>query len=245
MIDAGRTRQERHAEIVDFNIEKAARSPDFRTRETAKFQRDQMAKDRALENRLITEARRRTLEERRYRAKIRAELKDVRALHRSETQAMRIMLREDWTTKRSAMTDKHHVERHALSQDHSTLKSRFFRVLDITGRTKRRQDADLEALMTRQKAERGELVSGQQKNRSLHSEAVKSRYADMKREVGAQYRPGLLSMLDRHREAEDDADRERQKRAADREKAEKRFEEMMKSVLRQQKNTAKEHHLKR
>jgi hypothetical protein len=32
MIDGGRTRRERNAEIIDFNLEKAARSPDFETR---------------------------------------------------------------------------------------------------------------------------------------------------------------------------------------------------------------------
>ncbi|WP_202981930.1 MobA/MobL family protein [Roseobacter cerasinus] len=234
-IDAGRTRQERHAEIVDFNIEKAARSPDFRTRETAKFQRDQMAKDRALENRLITEARRRTLEERRYRAKIRADLTHVRQLHQSETRAMRNMLREDWTAKRTALTEQHKIERSDLAKDQSRLGARFMRIVDVTGRTRKRQETDKKALQARQKVERGKLVQEHQKNRSLHSGAVKSRYADMKREVAAQYRPGLLSMLDRHRDADKDADRLRQDRATEREQVERRFEEKLKKVERMRK----------
>ena len=91
MIDAGRTRQERHAEIVDFNLEKGAKSPDFRTRE-------------------------------------------------------------------------------------------------------------------------------------------KSRYADMKREVVARYRPGLSTMLDRHRAADDDADQQRQERTAERDLAQQRFAEKLHQV---------------
>ncbi len=74
-----------------------------------------------------------------------------------------------------------------------------------------------------------------QENRALHSGAVKSRYADMKREVAAQYRPGLLTMLDRHRAADEDADRARQKRAAERDQDQQRFEEKLRQIERMQK----------
>ena len=77
-IDEGRTRKERHAEIVDLNIEKAARSPDFRTRETAKMQREQRALDRDLEKGLIREAQARSREYRQQQAAYRAELKSLR-----------------------------------------------------------------------------------------------------------------------------------------------------------------------
>ncbi|MEM7061118.1 MAG: MobA/MobL family protein [Pseudomonadota bacterium] len=236
MIDAGRTRQERHAEIVDFNLEKDARSPDFRTRETAKFQRDQMAKDRALENQLIADARRRTLEERRYRSRIRAELDDVRALHRDEGRAMRQMLRDDWTTKRSSLTVRHQAERSALDLSQGKFSARFMRLVDITGRTRKRQDGDQATLQARHKAERGELVLAHRENRSLHSGAVRSRYADMKREVAARYRPGLLTMRDRHHAADEDADQERQKRAAERDQDQQRFEDKLRQVERMQRD---------
>lgn len=187
-----------------------------------------------LENRLITEARRRTLEERRYRAKIRADLTHVRQLHQSETRAMRSMLRQDWIAKRTALTEQHQSERADLAKDQSKLGARFMRIVDVTGRTRKRQDADKKALQARQKAERGELVAEHKKNRSLHSGAVKSHYTDMKREVAAQYRPGLRAMLDGHRDADKDADRLRQDRATEREQAERRFEEKLRQVERMQ-----------
>ena len=67
MIDAGRTRRERNAEIIDLNLERAARSEHFETRVLAQFERDQRALDRPVENQVMANERRRTLAERRMR----------------------------------------------------------------------------------------------------------------------------------------------------------------------------------
>jgi hypothetical protein len=58
LIDAGRTRRERIAEIADLNIERAARSPDFQTRAMAQFEREQRTKDRVTEAEITAAARR-------------------------------------------------------------------------------------------------------------------------------------------------------------------------------------------
>jgi hypothetical protein len=224
MIDAGRTRQERNAEIVDFNLEKAARSPDFRTRETAKFEREQRNLDRGLENRLIAEARRRTLESRRLKSQIRADLSDARENHHDEKQAMRDALRVDWKQKRSTLTARHKAERADTEKEHHRLTARIMRVIDITGQTRQRQNAEIESLKSRHKAERDDLVQTHRRNRSIHSSAVEGRYSGMKDEVKNRYRADILEMRDRHKSADLQAEALRQNRAADREQAERRLD---------------------
>lgn len=241
MIDAGRTRQERNAEIVDFNLEKDARSPDFRIRETAKFQREQIAKDRALESKLVTEARRRTLEERRIKADVRASLVEMRENHATETGATRRMLRADWTTRRTALTDRHAQEREAMAQDQKRLTSRLMRAFDVTGRTKRRQDGDKEALQARQKAERASLVVTHRDNRTTQLRAVKSRYSSTRDDIRSQYAPSLRDLKSKHQDAAREADELRQDRAAEREQAERRFDQTMQQLEKMQKDRKRNH----
>ncbi|MHC5656338.1 MobA/MobL family protein [Stappia sp. ICDLI1TA098] len=224
MIDAGRTRQERNAEIINFNLEKAARSPDFRTRETAKFEREQRTLDRVLENRLIAEARRRTLESRRLKSQIRADLSDVRENYRDEKQAMRDALRDDWKQKRSTLTARHQAERIDTEKSHNRFTARIMRVIDITGQTRQRQNAEMEDLKSRHKAERVELVQTHRSNRSIHSAAVEGRYACMKDEVKNHYRADILEMRERHKSADLQAEALRQSRATEREQAERRLD---------------------
>jgi MobA/MobL family len=97
MIDAGRTRLERNAEIIDLNLEKAARSPDFETRLWAQFERDQRASDRPIEAQRVTAARRRTLEERRLRSRFKAQLREARDRRHADSALVRA-----WTNQRLA-----------------------------------------------------------------------------------------------------------------------------------------------
>lgn len=228
MIDAGRTRKERHAEIVDLNIEKAARSPDFVVREQAKLEREQRALDRTLENRLIVEARQRTLEQRRLQAKQRAELQEARQDRDREMQTVREFLRNDWRDKRKALTERHAAERDGLRREQGKISARFMRFVDVTGRTRARQEVDRADLKSRQGDERRELVLTHQENRRTHSEAVKSRYDGIGHSIRAAYQPQMRDMRDRHLQAEQDADKLRQQRAAEREAREKRLNSLLK-----------------
>lgn len=226
-IDEGRTRKERHAEILDFNLEKAARSPDLRTRETARLQREQMKLDRQLENRLIREARRRTQEMRALRGSYRSELKDVIAAQREDARVMRASLQGDWQEKRAALTERHVSERDTLKADHRRLSARVFRVIDITGRTRAKQNDEKQALKERQALERHDLVQSHRDQKAAMQEALSDRYGGIRRELKASYAPQIDVLKQAHHRAEIDADRERQKRAAERELAEKRAEELL------------------
>lgn len=231
-IDQGRTRQERHAEVVDFNLEKAARSPDFGTRERAKFLRRQIAKDRALEKRLVADARARTLEERAARAQLRGDLAEGRAERQRVTEATRTLLREDWTARRHALTARHREERQQLSQQQDRFAARFMRVVDVTGRTRQQQEADRKALQRAQKRERGDLVSQHRERRRECSRLIRERHAAMQDHTRAEHRPRLVEMRDRHRDAEREADRQRQERAAERERNSQDFEQKVQQIER-------------
>lgn len=223
-IDEGRTRKERHAEILDFNLEKAARSQDLRTRETARLQREQMKLDRQLENRLIREARARTQEMRSLRGSYRLELGDVIAALREEGRALRASLRDDWQEKRSALTEKHVSERDALKAEHGRFSARVFRVIDITGRTRAKQNDEKQALKDRHALERRDLVQSHRDQKTAMQEALSERYGGIRRELKASYAPQIENLKQTHHRAEIEADRERQVRAAERDQAEEKLD---------------------
>lgn len=223
-IDDGRTRKERHAEIVDFNMEKAARSPDFRVRETAKLQRDQMQLDRQLENALIAEARERTREQRAVRAEYRCELKTVQKFQKDDTKAVKAMLKEDWTTRRSALTERHVEERNELRADHGRITARELRVIDVTGRTRRQQDAERHDMQERHRNDREGLVASHRALRGEEQGRLSGRYDGMRRELKAAHAPEFERITIAQRKAEIEADRQRQMRAAERERSEQRLD---------------------
>lgn len=223
-IDEGRTRKERHAEILDFNLEKAARSPDLRTRETARLQREQMKLDRQLENRLIKEARTRTQEVRSLRGSYRSELNDVIAAQRDEGRAMRASLRDNWQEKRASLTEKQVSERDDLKAEHGRISARVFRVIDITGRTRAKQNDEKQALKDQHALERGDLVHSHRDQKAAMQEALSDRYGGIRRELKASYAPQMDTMKQVHHRAEIEADRERQIRAAERDQAEDKLD---------------------
>jgi hypothetical protein len=226
-IDEGRTRKERHAEIVDFNLEKAVRSPDFRTRETAKFQREQMAKDRALENSLIIEARRRTMAERRFCGKVRAEVSDMRGMKATEEQSVRDAMTKIWKQGKKTIASRQGDERDALKSDHGRFVSKFMRIIDITGRTKKRQDIEAKELAEKQARERKQFVLRYRKTKAAQNKNVKGRYKTMRDEIVQRHLPEWKELRSNHADAEALADEHRQRRAAERDQAEKRFDERL------------------
>lgn len=229
-IDQGRTRKERHAEIVDLNIEKAARSPNFRVRETAKMQREQRALDQALERDLIWEARARTREHRQQRAMYRVELRAVQHDHLAAQHATKAMLREDWTIRRSAMTKCHKEEREAQAKAQGRLSSRVLRVIDVTGRTRKRQDEQRQALQDKHREDRDELVASHRDLKATCNAELSMRYNLTRRELKAAHAPELARMANQHRQAEIEADQQRQMRAAEREAAEETTEERVRKT---------------
>jgi len=224
-IDDGRTRKERHAEIIDLNIEKAARSKSFRVRETAKVQREQARLDRDLENSLIGEARRRTRQQRMARAAYRDALKPIRESRKADEASLRDVFRAAWTRRREAITERHQAERAALKAEHGRMGARVMRAIDFTGRTKRRQEAEKQALQDTQRQERAEMAAGYRAFKQERQEGLKQRYGAVQRKVRAKHAPRLEQLAEQRREAEREADRQRQMRAAEREQIERQAEE--------------------
>lgn len=224
-IDDGRTRKERHAEIIDLNIEKAARSKSFRVRETAKVQREQARLDSELENSLIGEDRRRTRQHRMAQAAYRDALKPIRESRKADEASLRDMFREEWTRRRKTITEKHQDERSTLKAEHGRMGARVMRVIDFTGRTKRRQENEKHALQDTQRQERAEMVAEYRAFKGQHQDNLNDRYAVMQRKVRAIHAPRLSDLADQRRDAEREADRQRQMRAAERDQAERLAEE--------------------
>ena len=137
MIDAGRTRRERNEEIIDFNLEKAARSPDFETRLWAQFEREQRLMDRPIEAQRVTAARRRTLEERRLRSRFKAQLREVRAKRHAEAALVRAWINQRLAPEITSLKARQHTQWTEMQQHRGRLANLFRTAIDMKGMTLR------------------------------------------------------------------------------------------------------------
>lgn len=240
MIDAGRTRRERNAEIIDLNLERAARSPDFETRVQAAFEREQRGQDRLLESRLVAGARRRTLEERRIRRARAAEAREIRARRQAEQRFTRDWLRQRHAPEAKALKARHEAERAALAKDQGRLLPRFFAVIDFTGRTRRSRDAARLALAGRHKAERQALAGRIRSDRDVQREAVDARYRPELDELARLRAQQLETLQERHRAEQREEDRLLQAREAEREQARETLREQIDAWKRAQRERNRE-----
>ena len=191
-----------------------------------------MKRDRQLETTLIREARQRTQDARSARRAYRDELTDIRDAQRAETASMKAMLKEEWTTRRTALTTRHIHERDALKAEHGQIKARLMRVVDFTGRTRQRQDDERRSMQASHVEQRAELVTSYRSLKQDEQERLSSRYGTMKRELRADHAPQFARLKIAHRQADTEADRQRQMRAAERDQAERRLEEQIKIAER-------------
>lgn len=145
---------------------------------------------------------------------------------------MKAMLRQEWEDKRSALTQRHTAERDAMKREHGRLASRVLRIIDVTGRTRRNQDAERKEMQERQKADRQAVVADHRAGKVERRTSLEQRYGLMHRELRAAHAPGLDRLRDRHQDADRKADRERQIRAADREVVAQRTEQAISKVER-------------
>ena len=198
LIDAGRTRRERNAEIIDLNLERAARSPHFETRVWAQFERDQRAKDRPVETQLTAAARRRTLEERRIRRAVAAQVQDVRARRDAEARLSRDWIKQRFLPETLTLRQRHAEERSDLTRQQRKLFGRFFAAVDFTGRTRAKREATRMALSARHKTERQALASQIRDQRVSQLEAVKARYQPELDELTRTRQQRLTSLSERH-----------------------------------------------
>lgn len=234
-IDAGRTRQERNAEIVDLNIERAMRSPDFATRERAKLQKDLAHDERILERDLISQARQQTYEVRQVRAQYREQWIETKALARDEIQATRDDLAVRWRENRTDLKERHDQERADLQAQQSTIKSRFIRFIDITGRTRAQHNADKRSQQATHAQERYEMRQAHNHNKSVLMGAVEARYKPALDDIKDGHNRAQLALADRHEPLKAQAEQKRQDLAHDRVQAERQLESALRQIEKQQK----------
>lgn len=239
LIDAGRTRLERHAEIVDLNLEREARSPHFITRERAKFLKDQIAKDRIAERDVIAHARKRTLEERRLKGRLRSEWEALRQAWQEEKSFVMERLASKWQPMARNLKTRHDFEAGAVKERQGRISARFWRIADLTGRTRRKHASERAELKARQVAERKEFRLKQREERKTQLKAVEARYKPELKALRQQHKQRLGLFEDRMHEGDRQADQRLQDRAAERAREEARFEQTNKQLERMRKDRTK------
>lgn len=216
-IDKGRTRREFNAQIIDLNLERAARSENPETALWAQFEKNQIVKDQELEKRLAREQRERTAALRDTSLLYAARIKRLRAERNLKTRAAIGKVRDKFAKRRDQLRDEQRQERQALKNEQSRLHIRIFTMLDFTGITRRRQEAARKALAKLHKAARRAFSERYQDQQKLATEAVKARYETQIKEQQHKRLQHLAQLKDHHEQAENFADIERQKREAARE----------------------------
>lgn len=199
-IDLGRTRKERNAEIIDLNIERAARSADFETRKWAEFEREQAAKDRVLERARVEEARQQESERDKVRQRARAAREDIYARRADEQKWARIATERVWQARRASLAEEQESRSASLQEAQGRFSARFLRVVDITGRTKAKQDEERARLEEAQARERREMDAEAKRQDQIQQDAVKARYAAEVLEVRARRKADLRALEDKHLE---------------------------------------------
>lgn len=216
-IDQGRTRREFNAQIIDLNLERAASSKNPVTVVWAQHEKDELARDRALEERLAEEEKKRT-------AKLRAtgrshgqRIVKLRKERDRQVQAAVNKVRGKFERERERLRKTQTGQRAELSQKQSRLRARLLRILDITGITRRQQEAARKVLARRHGQARRELSERYRTARSFAEKNVKARYAAMIEAAQRKRLSELAQMKQRHEKMAQFAEEARQQREIERE----------------------------
>lgn len=216
-IDKGRTRREFNAHIIDINLDKASRSRNPATALWALFEKEQAALDAALEKRLAAERRDRTAEARTtsqvYLARIHRLRVEAGLKRRTAVKAVR----ERFETVRLELRSRHQQERQLLKDKQSRLYIRIITILDITGITRRRQEAARKALAKTHTAARSALSVRYKEAKLDADRTVKERYASQVAAERGKRLAHLAQLKERHGQLDGFADIDRQQRELDRE----------------------------
>jgi hypothetical protein len=218
-IDRGRTRREFNAQIIDLNLERAARSENPVTRVWAQFEKEQMEADRKLEHRLSAEERDRTEA---LRAVSRKHLARIARLRSERDQAMRTAVRDvraRFTPERDRLRRRQVNKREALKDKQSRLFARIAAALDITGITRRRQDTARKVLSARHKEDRQALSQRYHDAKRRAVEAVRSQSNNAIRSVQRERQEALTSLRRQQIDVRRSSEAHRQQREIKREHA--------------------------
>jgi hypothetical protein len=217
MIDAGRTRRERNAEIVDINLERAARSKDFETRVAAQFEREQRVKDRLADTQVIAANRRRTLEVRRIKRSFAKNEQDIRARRDVKSRLVRAWLKQSHAPEMRALRQRHAEDGESLKERHSRVLGRLWAALDVSGRTKARRAQERSQLVEQHKEQRQTTAARMREDRMRQLEAVRMRYSGQMDEVRDEKARKLSTLRARQELERRKDDTLLQRRAAERE----------------------------
>ena len=143
-------------------------------------------------------------------------------------------MRERYEAIRLDLRARQQQERQLLKDKQSRLYVRIIALLDITGRTRRRQEAARKALAKDHTTARKELSERYHKARLDADRAVKDRYAKQVTDERGKRLAHLAQLGERHRQADDFADIERQQREIEREHMRKITDKKLEAHQREQ-----------
>lgn len=216
-IDKGRTRREFNAHIIDLNLEKASRSRNPATALWALFEKEQATLDKALEKRLAEERRERTAQARSASQVHLARIQRLRVEAGLKRRAAVTAVRERFEAIRLELRASQQEERRQLRDKQSRLYMRILRVLDLTGITRRRQEAARKTLSATHKAARKDLSERYHRAKADADRTVKERYAKEVASERGKRLTTLAQLKELHERADNFADIDRQRRELDRE----------------------------
>ena len=216
-IDRGKTRLEFNAQVIDLNLERAARSSNPVTAAWAAFEKDQLGRDRTLEERLAAERQQRTAERRNTANRYNARAESIRAEARLKRREALRKVQKRFAAVREAVQERQRRERDSLKARQSRLYVRLMTALDVTGITRRRQEAARRMLSAEHREERHSVSKRYRAARQEAVDAIRERTSKQLGQVRAQRARDLAVLRDQQRGAARQADRLRQAREADRE----------------------------
>lgn len=131
------------------------------------------------------------------------------------------------------MRNEQHLELRELKDKQSRLHIRIFAILDLTGITRRRQEAARKELSAVHKADWKALSEQYRESRGFAESAIKKRYTGKIENQQGKRLSSLARLEEQHRHTEIIADRERQQRELEREHTRELTETKIESWRRQ------------
>jgi hypothetical protein len=198
-IDCGKTRREHNNEIIDLNLERSARSKREKTRLFALLEKAERKKDQALSAAGQEQFRRQSSERDVLAAKFRARREEVKSRREVAIDFVQESLRIAERRKTADLAQRHQLELSAVRSDQSRWGARLMRYIDLTGKTRRAQDADLIAIGDQHTADCKDLERGLRDEDRAQTELVKKRYAAELLEIRRDRKAALTEQVERHK----------------------------------------------
>lgn len=215
-IDHGRTRREFNAHIIDLNLERAVRSDNPETAIWAQFEKDQSAKDKALEQTLSIERQQQTQQRRSVSAPYLEKIKLLRHERDQKVKEGIAVVREIYVPQREAMRRKQTHERAELKDKQSRLRARLLLLIDITGTSKKRQEEARKLLSAEHRRARRNLTQDYYQARDNAVARIKERYAEGVARTERRREAHVEMISGRHAELKHHAEDRRQQREVER-----------------------------